>query len=1193
MTAFNPEWQITWEELAPSLQSLFTTLQGEMTTLQKNYTIMVNKLDKYQQQVDLNTTNISINAADIAILKSDLGGAIADIVNIKDLLSKLHYTDPGNIQDMRDDIDQCILDIADLKKKVAKNRADIDANIDDLIDMRIDVNHNTEAIDNALSRITSAEDSLINMRIDVDHNTEELDSLRKRMNKSDDEFVDMRVDVDHNTENINTLAIKLASVDPDYVKSLETRIATNEKNIKTNVDSIVDNRIDIDHNSEEIDSLKGRMNKAEENIIQDRIDIDHNTEDIDTNRIQIEDNAKNIIDLRIDADHNTENIEGNRLAIINAIDQITDNRIDIDHNTEDIETINRTLKTLPDEIIASIKSYIDMVRFFNMSPKINFLQEDMIECYPYYHMNNMAKSAMTSDAENNELLFIVANSGVNLESLDLFYAYRTADNQKFTFSNTVITPMCFRDTTGNKVSYITDIMTCDNDYMIVYNKYNTGKGTSGWYVIITNTSRESAKWVECKNISSIITAKTITARYFPDYDTIVVFNKTDYFSDLKYKDLVYMRIYKYSTLDLLDTKTLINPMQILTCDTTVCSFSTDTVEGRFIDGNVGDLGFDLDTPISDADKGFQVACEYCVDSELLVLLLKFANVVYTPLAKVVAGNKDTAVLPSALKLTWDCPISVIKGEKTDITLNQKVGDLLFNPDDPTSTFKTENVQAANFVVSYDSIRGNIYNTWHEMMTYNNHVKRYVCADQKNSEKVSDYGTINPYSPSVPINTPDASPWGKWFYKYIIAWDYIFINCSSMIYGNCVVWIKDWKKDASDLTTIGPKIGNYFKIDPIPVFTQYGDSSCKMADESARYFHTTIENSVIKVSEYIKNETATNFTVATKELFTQPIDIASWKSTIQSTVPHAIIEEGNMYLFYNAVADKFVLVFNDGTHNKAAYTYSDYTFMATVSKTGSIIHTFGASEITDYSSNWMTFGKYIQESRDTNGAIGKVKTMTFTSETRACFNYFYECNDYANRDFSNNYADFSTSYDTMKMNNGAKYEEKVFINAMPQGTGLVYSGPKYGLTFEGEKQDYTYQSFLLQKAMPNIYGSNYTEDDMIINGNYNRYKIQLKSSSGLVLYVPNVALFLGGYFTQLDNPIAVNLYPGCNNYIYIERNPVSKEIIATASKKKYIEEGARSFSKLLIACATTNEEDVTAITYYHLNNGYNDYVYHKS
>jgi hypothetical protein len=79
---------------------------------------------------------------------------------------------------------------------------------------------------------------------------------------------------------------------------------------------------------------------------------------------------------------------------------------------------------------------------------------------------------------------------------------------------------------------------------------------------------------------------------------------------------------------------------------------------------------------------------------------------------------------------------------------------------------------------------------------------------------------------------------------------------------------------------------------------------------------------------------------------------------------------------------------------------------------------------------------------------------------------------------------------------------------------------------------------------------------------------------------------------MDNPITVTLFPSANNYIYLERDGNTKEIKAYASTKKYIEEGTRVFSKLLIALAVTNEEDVTSITYYHINNGYNDYSYHS-
>ena len=96
---------------------------------------------------------------------------------------------------------------------------------------------------------------------------------------------------------------------------------------------------------------------------------------------------------------------------------------------------------------------------------------------------------------------------------------------------------------------------------------------------------------------------------------------------------------------------------------------------------------------------------------------------------------------------------------------------------------------------------------------------------------------------------------------------------------------------------------------------------------------------------------------------------------------------------------------------------------------------------------------------------------------------------------------------------------------------------------------------------------------------------------MIAYIPNIAIFLGGYFTQLENPLTIILEPNTNNYIYLERDGATLDIIAYARPKRYIAEGARTFNKLCIAKITTNAEDVTDIEYYRINNGYNDYAFH--
>lgn len=1189
MAQFNPENLITWHELAPSLQTLFVTLQENMDTLQKNYTIMVNRLDKFQQQLDKNTQDISVNTHDIATLKSDVAAALTSLIKLETLVKNLNLQNPGDLAALKNNLDTALSDIEDLKTAVETNKTNIKTNLDKIKD-------NTKRIEKLEGRVTTNEAGIkknkediaalnaltATLRADIDTNKVKIKEHDDKLKENDQKFAAL-----------NTRLDGFANIDSDLIRAIDKRSKDNENKITALTDraNLFDNRI----TANEKRSKKNESDITTLNILTTQFgkDIAKNKEDIKDLKGKVESNVEDIIELSIKADYNTEySIElGDRISkTITDISNVMKTAKDMD---DKIAAIKKTIADLRDDIIEDVNDVLDRRSFLNLAPKINFLQEDILECYAVYFMNNMMKSMITTDADNSEIVYLIANNGVDTVPYDMYCGTRTTDAQNFYFSNNPITPKCFKDATGNKVSTITDIMTCDNNYVVVYVTYKAGKGESGWYLVKTNYTKDADFWTECKSLKNYVNKDTINVKYFEKYDTFVTFNKTEHFSDLKTENLVVMRVYKYSTDALLDTQYLTNPMRLLKCDTSVCSFSTDSIQDTFTIGNVSDLGYDLDTPVSNAQKGFQINCEYFESSQLLVMLLKFANMVFTPIKLVAPGNRAAEVVPNALKLSWKCPISTMKGQGTPIELLQKVGDFVYNPEDKTSTFYTENIQATNLVVSYDTMRGKVYNTFRNMNNYNNNMRRYVSKEQDTPKGDNKkWGTVNPYIPREYINTPDACPWGKWFYKYIVAWDYTFINCSSMMYGDCVIWIKDWIIDPGDRTTLFPAPASYHKIDPIPVFTQFGDSSCKMPDGSPRYFHTFVKDGFLTVNEYFKEETETTFKVNESRIFVTSISLSYIANEARSAgIPNPDITEDTISVFYNAAAKNFVLAFNDKTNDTNTFQYSNYTFLAVLDNIAQVVRIYGTNMMDNYSQNWKSICDKIKSS---NGDyVGKIRTMTFPTSTTACCNLYYQTDEYANRDYSNHYIEFKNNYDGMLMSNGHKYEEKIYVQAMPAGTGLIYSGPKLGLTFEGDRQDHTYQSFLTQLPMPNIFGNTYTDTDMILRGNYNRYKIQLKSSTGLVVYIPSTALFLGGYYSQIDNPIPIKLIPNTKNFIYVERDPNTREIKGSALEERVYADGARTFSRILIAEADTDGDSVTNILYHKVNIGYNDYTWHRT
>jgi len=416
--AYNPEWKITWDQLAPSLQSLFTTLQTEMTTLQTNYRIMVNKLDTYTALVQKNATNIQINASDIALLKKQLGSALTDIDDIKSKLANIDLTGLEDLSQLRSDVDWCLVEINDIKKltpQILVNRVNI-------TDLRIDLDRLEEFVDQYYDEIQA---KLRDLQGQIDALKKKVDenSGQKEFNlKISNIAVDIRADLDRLEERTDNQqeeidALKILS-EPTVFRMLDQVVLN-----ATNIDNLT---VDVDEIQEEIPKLWNQVNKNTRNTLDNRIDIDRNTENININSENIKKLFNQVTDNRTDIDNNTELIEENEKEFEKfkgqyaqdkqyILNYILENRSLIYNNTKLIQDLQKQIDALPDELMKKLKAYIDSKMFLNLAPKINFNQEDIIELYPMYNMNNTFKFGLTSDYEGNETLYVIANSGVARE----------------------------------------------------------------------------------------------------------------------------------------------------------------------------------------------------------------------------------------------------------------------------------------------------------------------------------------------------------------------------------------------------------------------------------------------------------------------------------------------------------------------------------------------------------------------------------------------------------------------------------------------------------------------------------------------------------------------------------------------------------------------------------------------------------
>lgn len=264
---------------------------------------------------------------------------------------------------------------------------------------------------------------------------------------------------------------------------------------------------------------------------------------------------------------------------------------------------------------------------------------------------------------------------------------------------------------------------------------------------------------------------------------------------------------------------------------------------------------------------------------------------------------------------------------------------------------------------------------------------------------------------------------------------------------------------------------------------------------------------------------------------------------------------------------------------------------------------------------------------------------------SCYNYNYENYIYIIYESNN---EFKTS-------NSLVNNSTICRSRTPQ-SGIVYLGKNIGSTFipvfysgnllrfsgQGESQngtDYGIDTYKInirtQKPIPcknadstdiekNPSNNIISIENMLNNlsgsvvgspnKNFYTYTMYNQSAGGLVAYLSEIPIFLGGYYTEIKASAMVggklevdledNLYEGApgssldsygdGNYIYLERYD-RDHLLLTSDKKKIIPDGAPSYNKICIAKIQTKDGKVVdgGQKNYKINTGYNAYKFSGS
>jgi hypothetical protein len=108
------------------------------------------------------------------------------------------------------------------------------------------------------------------------------------------------------------------------------------------------------------------------------------------------------------------------------------------------------------------------------------------------------------------------------------------------------------------------------------------------------------------------------------------------------------------------------------------------------------------------------------------------------------------------------------------------------------------------------------------------------------------------------------------------------------------------------------------------------------------------------------------------------------------------------------------------------------------------------------------------------------------------------------------------------------------------------------------------------------GADRTEDDWI-NNTQPRYEVWVscESATGLVAYLSEYPVFLGGYYTKVPTT-SITLAPSTTNYVYATKDPGDRSTVNITTSTSVL---PNSFSRMMIASIVTNATNIVSSTTY--------------
>ena len=875
-----------------------------------------------------------------------------------------------------------------------------------------------------------------------------------------------------------------------------------------------------------------------------------------------------------------------------------------DHLTQidkDITNLNNNITTI---IQDTVEDMAGKMMFLNLAPKIGYYQEDKIEVISKYNMNyplcaytgNATSPYMfCCDSQNREIVMVTAFDGGFDMHEELFYGYRNSSSSTFTWINTPLSVPKFLQNQGitRKNLRIMFIRNLEDDYII----FQCRQSTNNWdnytdhnYLVMTNGSVDTNDWVEYKELPSSIIRYGISTdaiRYFPSYKSIVTFKFNSLQQNKRNNGLI--NVYDYNTLSLKRSYSypLFNEIisGIVDDDVTVDNGKyskryyniSDPTKTMMIDGNISN---NIDF----------------IPQQIGYVLFEKQNlmmVVYNRIS--ITGYQLRAETLEPLRvLANDNSISF----KCDYTISS-VDDLLKgNP--ATITLLTPKTYYAYFSINYNEVFGGMFGNYNNengyLCSYSKKLNRYYLGGTNYNISIGAKmcyidGSLDqypkPYSRTTfgiqgiriistdQYTVPDSSTYGKGLYSYGAMYDKMFIHGISKNSNNnthsSIMDVQEFQYAASytdDNHIIEPKPGKYINCKNIVLSGILAEYACmhisqvKESDGIHVYSHSYNNTEILMREAILQNKDTENENVSIPNNIIYHLNIKTVKDYLSSN-GYTMQNENN--LFGNKRYWLTFVIKNIGTSNAIFYPA-----LVNINTPTSIKIFTDTSKFCSNFNNMITYYKNKYNSNfsancNITGAVEyDTNTWWFINQVYGSDNGY---NYYAFIiKFSDNLNDI-TMYSSTCAHTVYSY---TYSNFRPITNTITI---KYGGCAQGNGWTYRPQRICTQKPLigTKSWEKTYTDDEFWKQGKANIYYMYLQSSQGLVAYIPSIPIFLGGYFSIIENPIPITLKPNSDNYIYIERD-------------------SNVFNKILCAKVTTDSANMIAVEYYRINIGYNDYSF---